>query len=198
MRLAHRKRQLDAHNANRQALLLWQQVERLNRCLGVESPEMLRILAEEDSRYETLVPDGIYGPTTASAVAAFQRKYLGRADGRVDYDTWQALRAQYRKDATVLSKPQPILPFLATLKNGKLRPGDRSDLVLLIRYILESLDLDYRSEEPLLLSDLFDASLADRIKIFQIAQGLTPDREIDRDTWDRLALAFNQSITNNE
>ena len=158
----------------------------------------LYTIAQFDSEVPRVNPDGIYGPTTASAVAAFQRKYLGRADGRVDYDTWQALLAQYRKDATVLSKPQPIFPFLATLKNGKLRPGDRSDLVLLIRYILESLALDYRSEEPLLLSDLFDASLADRIKIFQIAQGLPPDGEIDRDTWDRLALAFNQSITNNE
>ena len=47
LRLAHRKRQLDAHNTNRQALLLWQQVERLSRCLGAESPEMLRILAEK-------------------------------------------------------------------------------------------------------------------------------------------------------
>ncbi|MBE6637040.1 MAG: peptidoglycan-binding protein [Ruminococcaceae bacterium] len=158
----------------------------------------LYTVAQFDSDIPRVNPDGIYGPTTADSVAAFQRKYLGRADGRVDYATWQALLTQYRKDAAHLRKPNPILPFLGPLKDRKISLGDRSDLVLLIRYLLESLSLDYRSEEPLLLSDRFDAALADRIKVFQIAQGLPPDGEVDRDTWDRLALAFNQSITNNE
>ena len=34
---------------------------------------MLRVLSERDSRYQSVIPDGIYGPSTVSAVSAFQR-----------------------------------------------------------------------------------------------------------------------------
>ncbi len=41
--------------------------------------------------------DGIYGPRTASAVAAFQRSQRLVGDGRVGALTWQALRTPVRR-----------------------------------------------------------------------------------------------------
>ena len=35
---------------------------------------MLRLLAEDDPRLPTVIPDGIYGPSTMIAVTAFQRR----------------------------------------------------------------------------------------------------------------------------
>ena len=34
---------------------------------------MLRVLAEDDRTLPTVVPDGIYGPETITAISAFQR-----------------------------------------------------------------------------------------------------------------------------
>ena len=34
---------------------------------------MLRVLAQYDGKYASVVPDGIYGPQTMAAVAHFQR-----------------------------------------------------------------------------------------------------------------------------
>ena len=35
---------------------------------------MLRVLSEHNDEYKTLIPDGIYGPDTISAVRIFQQK----------------------------------------------------------------------------------------------------------------------------
>ena len=50
---------------------------------------MLRTLAEYDPRHETLVPDGIYGPATKSAVTKFQRLHGLSATGVTDQQTWE-------------------------------------------------------------------------------------------------------------
>ena len=36
---------------------------------------MLRVLSEQDRNHPTVVPDGIYGQTTANAVSSFQRMH---------------------------------------------------------------------------------------------------------------------------
>ena len=49
---------------------------------------MLRVLAEQDDRYDTLVPDGIYGSATQSAVSKFQRIHGLPVTGITDHLTW--------------------------------------------------------------------------------------------------------------
>ena len=52
---------------------------------------MLRVLAEDDNRLPTVVPDGIYGPSTMNAVSAFQRQNGIAVTGIVDQETWEQI-----------------------------------------------------------------------------------------------------------
>ena len=49
---------------------------------------MLRVIAEDDPRLPTVVPDGIYGPATMQSVTAFQRLYGLPVTGIADQTTW--------------------------------------------------------------------------------------------------------------
>ena len=85
---------------------------------------MLRVLAEQDERQPSVVPDGIYGPNTVTAVSAFQRRSglpvtgitdLATAEslsgfqemsslpmtGELDKITWKHLSLQYPLAATL-------------------------------------------------------------------------------------------------
>ena len=55
---------------------------------------MLRTLAKYDPRHETLIPDGIYGPATKSAVSKFQRIHGLPVTGVADQQTWEQIVAQ--------------------------------------------------------------------------------------------------------
>ena len=69
---------------------------------------MLRILSEDDSRQPTVVPDGIYGPSTSQAVAAFQRRKGLPANGIADQQTWDAIVFDYEQALIRITKAEPI------------------------------------------------------------------------------------------
>ena len=71
---------------------------------------MLRVLAEDDRTLPTVVPDGIYGPETITAISAFQRRMgLPVTDqGRKSY----AHRDHHRSRKGVSSRRQQRKPLL--------------------------------------------------------------------------------------
>lgn len=139
--------------------------------------------------------DGIYGKTTADAVYAFQKKYMNGGDGRVDFKTWEELLRFSRFFLEEQNDPDRISPFSQKLKNGYTVIGDRSELVMLIRIMLSSIALTYPFLENMEITDVFDSSLENSIKEFQIIQGLKPDGIIDKRTWNALATAYNRSLS---
>ena len=56
---------------------------------------MLRVIAENDDRQPSVVPDGIYGADTTRAVSAFQRRSGLPVTGIVDYPTWYRISEIY-------------------------------------------------------------------------------------------------------
>ena len=56
---------------------------------------MLRVLAKDENRQPTVIPDGIYGPSTMNAVSVFQRRYGIPVTGIVDYPTWYKISEIY-------------------------------------------------------------------------------------------------------
>lgn len=154
----------------------------------------LYTISQVDPLIPRVNPDGIYGPETADSVRIFQETYLGFGDGKVDFTTWQALVAHYRTALTSLREPERIAPFTTFLKDGRLVLGDRSDVVMMVRIMLASIGLAYADAEALPITDLFDAKMEEAILSFQYVNGLEPDGVIDRNTWDRLAMAYNKSL----
>lgn len=154
----------------------------------------LYTISQTDPLVPRVNPDGIYGPETAEAVRIFQETYLGFGDGRVDFATWQALVSHYRTARTALQEPERIALFTAFQKDGHLLLGDRSDIVMMVRIMLATIGLDYACAEGLPITDLFDDAMEEAVLSFQYANGLEPDGIIDRNTWDRLAIAYNKSL----
>jgi len=68
---------------------------------------MLRVLSEDDKRLPTIVPDGIYGPTTTNAVAAFQRREGLPSTGVTNQETWNAIVENYEPALIRIGKAQP-------------------------------------------------------------------------------------------
>ena len=56
---------------------------------------MLRVIAENDSRQPSVIPDGIYGTNTMTAVSAFQRRSGLPVTGMTDQATWEAIVSAY-------------------------------------------------------------------------------------------------------
>ncbi len=155
------------------------------------------IISQTDPEIPRLNPDGIYSEATAEAVRSFQTKIMGRtdADGCVDYETWQALLRHYRAAEQQLGEPQRISPFGTALKNGRLSPGDRCDLVLIVKLMMNCIGIDYRCAEGLTADDRYDDGLTEAVTRFQITQGLPETGEIDRITWNRLAMVYNKIVS---
>ena len=69
---------------------------------------MLRVIAQEDGRQPSLIPDGIYGNQTMQAVTAFQRNNGLPATGVTDQTTWEAIVSVYEPAAVRLGPAQPL------------------------------------------------------------------------------------------
>lgn len=138
-------------------------------------------------------PDGIYGETTADAVAAFQALYGLPSNGRVDFSTWQSLLDAYRKALPLLREPERIAPFREALKDGVLSPGDRSELVRMTRLMLRQLGQRFLPFSELPDSDEYDEEMEDAVFSFQRIQGLPITGIIDLITWNRLAASYNKN-----
>ena len=69
---------------------------------------MLRVIAEDDFRIPTVVPDGIYGPSTMNSVSTFQRLYGLPVTGITNQTTWDRIVAVYEPALVRVEKAEPI------------------------------------------------------------------------------------------
>ena len=65
---------------------------------------MLRVLSERDDAYLSIIPDGIYGPATVSAVSVFQRIHGLPVTGITDQITWDRIVAEYEPALTYVAE----------------------------------------------------------------------------------------------
>ena len=149
---------------------------------------MLRVLAENDSSYETLIPDGIYGDATRSAVARFQRKHGLNVTGVTDQDTWDAIVAEYEPALVNINFAQPID---IVLNPGQiLRRGERDVNLYLVQAVLTALSEIYGSIPTPSVSGILDDATADSLSSFQLLTGLPMTGQLDKQTWKHLALHY--------
>lgn len=149
---------------------------------------MLRILAENDDSYETLVPDGIYGDATRSAVARFQRKHGLDVTGITDQDTWDAIVAEYEPALVNINFAQPVEIIL---NPGQiLRRGERDVNLYLAQALLMALGDVYGSIPSPSMSGILDDATADALSAFQQLTGLPMTGQVDKQTWKHLALHY--------
>ncbi len=159
-----------------------------------ESVRQIQVYLYDISRVDRDIPrvnpDGIYGSTTVESVTAFQRKYGLTPDGRVNYETFRKLSSEHEKADALLSAPNGISPFNQPLKDGITKIGDKSDLIMIVKIMLKALGVSYPCGEELNSDNIFDADTERAVREFQFIQGLPSNGIINKETWNRLALAY--------
>jgi peptidoglycan hydrolase-like protein with peptidoglycan-binding domain len=149
---------------------------------------MLRVIAENDPRHDTIVPDGIYGPETISAVSTFQRLHGLRVTGITDQPTWEAIVAQYKPALINIDEAQPIEVILNP--NQIIRRGERHPVIYLTQGILAVLSEVHQSIASPGMNGILDGSTVDSLASFQQLHNLPMTGELDKQTWRLLALQF--------
>lgn len=149
---------------------------------------MLRVIAEDDPRLPTVVPDGIYGPTTMNAVTAFQRMYELPVTGITDQNTWNKIVEVY-ENALIRVGPAESIEII--LEPGEVfRIGDSNAYIYLLQSILVQLAKDNPTITPPYHNGVLDNPTSEALAAFQLLAGLPPTGELDKITWKFLAKQF--------
>ena len=150
--------------------------------------QMLRTLHEYDDRHPDLIPDGIYGQKTLTAVSTFQRLHGLAVTGVTDQDTWETIAREYDRALIDVDHAQPVEIVLNT--NEVLGPGEKSPYLHIAQAMLLVLAEEYASITPPGRSGILDTSTAQSLAAFQSLSGLPQTGTLDKRTWKHLALHF--------
>lgn len=156
---------------------------------------MLRVLAEDDRSLPTVVPDGIYGPSTMIAVTAFQRREGIPVTGITDQYTWDQIVAAYEPAFLRIGKAEPIEVLLEPGQIIVL--GESNPYLYLAQGMLAQLSKDHETILIPNLSGVLDPDTASAIKAFQILADLPSTGELDRITWYNLVRQFTLNAARN-
>lgn len=156
---------------------------------------MLRVIAEDDPRYPTVVPDGIYGPTTMNAVSAIQRRAGIPVTGITDQETWEEIVRIYEPAFIRIGKAEPIEVLI---NPGQVyRVGDSSPNIYLAQSMLTQISNDTATIPSPGHSGILDESTSEALSSFQSIAGLPVSGELDKITWKHLVLQFTLSSHHN-
>ena len=154
---------------------------------------MLRIIAEDDRRLPTVVPDGIYGPTTMQSVTAFQRLYALPITGITDQATWERIVEIYEDALIRVDQAEPIEIII---EPGEVfRIGDSNAYIYLLQSILVQLSKDNPTISPPDHNGVLDNTTSEALAAFQLLAGLPPTGELDKKTWKYLSRQFTLSAS---
>ena len=149
---------------------------------------MLRVIAEDDSRLPTVVPDGLYGQSTLQAVSAFQRLYGLPVTGIADRITWARIVEVFDEALIRIGKTEPLEIIF---EPGQIfRSGDSSPYLFIVQGVLQSLSEDFPTIQAPNSSGIYDRETAAAIRAFQLLAGLPVTAELDRGTWKHLSRQF--------
>lgn len=149
---------------------------------------MLRVIAENDPAHQRIIPDGIYGPETVSAVSAFQRIHGLPSTGVTDNRTWDTVVEIYE---SALIEQQEAQCLQIILNPGQvIRKGERHPHLYLVQAMLTVLAEVYESIGAPSASGILDDATADALSSFQALSGLPMTGHLDKHTWRHLALQY--------
>ena len=104
---------------------------------------MLRVLAENDTAYLPVIPDGIYGPETVQAVSVFQRNHGLPITGMTDQTTWETIVAIYEPALVEQDSAQTLEIILNP--SQIIRKGERNPNLRIAQAMLYTLSEIYES-----------------------------------------------------
>lgn len=136
--------------------------------------------------------DGVFGPTTESAVMEFQRAFNLTPDGIVGKATWYKIIAIFNavKRINDLASEGISLNEVTRLFDTELSLGDSGPEVFELQYLL-SLVGAYEQEIPIISIDgSFGEATESAVKAFQRNYGISDTGVVAYATWDQLYRAY--------
>ena len=156
---------------------------------------MLREIAEDDGSLPTVVPDGIYGPTTMRAVTSFQQHQGIPVTGIVNQYTWDQIVLAYESALIRVGKAEPIEIIMDP--GQVFRIGERSPYIYLLQGMLTQLSKDHPQINPPGQSGILDDETSSSLAAFQALAGLYISGELDKITWKHLVKQFTLNAHHN-
>ena len=149
---------------------------------------MLRVIAENDESLPSVIPDGIYGTNTTTAVSAFQRRSGLPVTGVADQTTWEAIVAAYELALVEIDEAEPLNIILNPRQ--VIRRGEENPNIYIVQAILTVLSEHYASITPPSMTGILDVPTSNSISSFQQMTLLPMTGELDKHTWKHLALHY--------
>ncbi len=149
---------------------------------------MLRYIAEQDPTHPSVVPDGIYGPQTASAVSQFQRLHGLPVTGVANQSTWDAIYDRYLPARVEIDAAEPLQIILNP--NQVIVRGEKDPNIQIAQAVLQILSELYGSVSQPSHTGVLDDLTADSISSFQLLTDLPMTGNLDKQTWRSLALHY--------
>ena len=149
---------------------------------------MLQVIAQNDTDYPSVIPDGIYGPETMQAVAVFQRRHMLPVTGIADLITWEAIIPEFDRSLAKQDSAVPIEVFWNP--DSVILIGESHPNVFLAQGMLAVLSDVYHSVSKPSLTGVMDEITADSLSSFQMLAGLPMTGNLDRVTWTHLSHQY--------
>ena len=137
--------------------------------------------------------DGVYGEKTQNAVRHFQELCGLPCTGVVDKTTLEAIQSDYKDYEQLYCDSSGIHPF-PDKPGFEMEMGERSNLVCILKIMLNELKLFYDCYAYLPLNHRFDRATEEAVKQFQRVSGLPQTGVVNKATWNRLAEEFDLAV----
>lgn len=149
---------------------------------------MLRVLAENDSGYVPIIPDGIYGSETVRAISTFQRRHGLPVTGVTDQETWDRVVERYEPALIAQDAAHPL--YIVLNPSQVIRKGEHHPNLHLVQAMLAVLSALYESIPRPTSNGVLDDATEDALFAFQTLSGLPASGNLDKHTWKHLALQY--------
>ncbi len=160
---------------------------------------MLLVRGENDGQQPRLIPDGIYGRQTQTAVSSFQRNNGLPVTGVANPATWERIVEAYTPALVNIGPAEPLRPIINP--GIVIQRGDTGYNIYLIQVILLALAEIYGSLVAPELTGILDDQTSEAVNSFQYLSALPQTGHVDKMTWKHLALhyplAVNHKASNN-
>jgi len=149
----------------------------------------LRRISQETADIPLIAIDGIYGPETRDAVAAFQEVYGLPVTGTVDNRTWYAIVDEFLH---IEGSRAPV----ATIRGFRddmaiFTVGSRGETVALVQLMLNVIASRYSNFSPIPSDGRYDERTSAAVGRFQQLSRLPVTGDVDKRTWNAIVNHYN-------
>lgn len=153
---------------------------------------MLSVISKDDKRFQSIIPDGLYGPETMNAVATFQRIQGLPVTGITNQVTWDSISDKYNSAKIRQDKAEKIEILLEP--GQTILPGETNPYVYLAQGMLAYIANSNNGVPSPTATGEMDAQTVASLIAFQNFSALANSGQLDRETWLHLVRYFTLNV----